>query len=55
MRHERGQSAVEFLVVTLCVALGLLTPWMDGRSPADLLLSALAEFAASLVAWLKVL
>jgi hypothetical protein len=55
MRHERGQSAVEFIVVTLCVALALLVPWMDGKSPADMLLVALAEFAASQTAWLKIL
>lgn len=55
MRHERGQSAVEFLVVTACVALGLLTPWVDGKSPADLLLSALAELAIAQLAWLKIL
>lgn len=55
MRHELGQTAVEFIVVTIFVALGLLLPWLDGRSPADLLLAALAEFAAAQVRWLKVL
>jgi len=55
MSHEQGQTAAEFLVVTSLVALGLLAPWLDGRSPADLLLTALAEFAGSQVRWLKVL
>lgn len=55
MRHECGQSAIEFLVVSACVALGLLLPWMDGRSPAEWLLGALADLAAAHIAWLKVI
>lgn len=55
MHHEHGQSVIEFLVVTVFVALGLLAPWLDGRSPAELLLSAFAELATSQVAWIKII
>lgn len=46
---------VEVAVVTLVVTLALCTPWMDGESPAELLLGSLAALTGSFIDWLKVI
>lgn len=55
MRHDSGQSIVEFILVTTFVALALILPWLDGQSPAELLLASLATLAATRVDWLKLI
>jgi hypothetical protein len=46
---------VEVAVITLLLTLALCSPWVDGRSPASLLLSTIASLSAAHVDWLKVL
>lgn len=55
MRHDSGQSLLEFILVTTLVALALAVPWLDGQSPAELLLASLASLAAAHVDWLKLI
>lgn len=55
MRRESGQAMVEVAVITLLLTLALCSPWVDGRSPASLLLSTIASLSAAHVDWLKVL
>jgi hypothetical protein len=45
---------VEVVVVTLLLTLAMCSPWVDGRSPAGLLLDSLAEISAAWMDWLKV-
>jgi hypothetical protein len=46
---------VEVVVVTLAMVVALCTPWVDGRSPVGLLLSALGAWSGSYIDWLKVI
>lgn len=45
---------VEIVVVTVIMVVALCTPWLDGRSPVGLLLSALGALSGSYIDWLKV-
>jgi hypothetical protein len=45
---------VEVVVVTVAMLVALCTPWLDGRSPVGLLLSALGALSGSYIDWLKV-
>lgn len=53
-RRDLGQAMVEVVVVTLAMVVALCTPWVDGRSPVGLLLSALGALSGSYIDWLKV-
>ena len=55
VRRERGQTLLEAVVVTVVMVLALCTPWLDGLSPVDLLLSSLGGLTGSYVDWLKVI
>lgn len=55
VRRERGQTLLEAIVVTVTMVLALCTPWIDGLSPVDLLLSSLGSLTGSYVDWLKVI
>lgn len=48
---EVGQAAVEFIVITLLVGLVLISPWMNGLSPAEHLLEAFTRLGSSLQVW----
>lgn len=54
MRHDSGQMLSEVAVVTLFVTLALCTPWLDGDSPAEMLLASIAALTGSYIDWLKV-
>lgn len=58
MRAERGaqtgQASVEFVVIATALAAALLLPWADGLSPAEWLLGAVLDAAASAPTWLAV-
>jgi hypothetical protein len=41
--RQKGQAAVEFLVVSAALAAALFVPYLNGRSVAGLLLHALME------------
>ena len=49
---ERGQTMVEFVILTLVVGLVLVIPWIDGRSPAELLEQAIVGRTNSVKVWL---
>lgn len=53
-RRELGQAMVEVVVVTVAMVVALCSPWVDGRSPVGLLLSALGALSGSYIDWLKV-
>lgn len=59
MRTERvrqsGQAGVEFTVVASALVAALCLPWTGGISPAEWLLGAVLEAAATVPAWLAVL
>jgi hypothetical protein len=46
---------IEVVVVTVIMVLALCTPWIDGLSPVDLLLTALGSLTSAYVDWLKVI
>ena len=46
---------VEVVVVTLIVTLAICTPWLNGESPAELLLDSLVALTGSFIDWLKVI
>jgi hypothetical protein len=54
-RCELGQATVEVVVVTVAMVVALCSPWVDGRSPVGLLLSALGALSGSYIDWLKVI
>ncbi len=54
VRRDLGQVMVEVVVVTVAMLVALCTPWLDGRSPVGLLLSALGALSGSYIDWLKV-
>ncbi len=54
VRRDGGQVMVEIVVVTVIMVVALCTPWLDGRSPVGLLLSALGALSGSYIDWLKV-
>lgn len=50
--YRRGQAMVEFVMLALIAVLALSLPWLDGRSPADLLQQAIVGGATSINSWL---
>ncbi len=54
-RRHGGQAMIEVVVVTVIMVLALCTPWIDGLSPVDLLLTALGSLTSAYVDWLKVI
>ncbi|MFO1427981.1 MAG: hypothetical protein U1F11_13615 [Steroidobacteraceae bacterium] len=58
MQHAqrvRGQAMVEALVVIVLVSAALLLPWLDGESPAVLLLRAMLAVSRGYATWLALL
>lgn len=53
--HQRGQVATEVTVVAAALAAALLLPWVDGESPAALLLGTLLALARGFESWLYLL
>jgi hypothetical protein len=52
---QAGQAMTETLVATLAIAAALLAPWLDGESPAALLLGAVVGVSSSFQGWLALL
>ena len=52
---QRGQAATEMAVVSAVLAAALLLPWLDGASPAELLLGAFVGIARAYEFWLYLL
>ena len=50
-----GQAMTETLLATLAIAAALLSPWLDGESPAGLLLGSLAGVSRAFQQWLFLL
>ncbi len=44
LTHQRGQAMIEYVLVTLLVCLVLFTPFAGGRSVAEQLALAIANF-----------
>jgi hypothetical protein len=53
--RQRGQAATEVAVVAAVLAAALLLPWLEGESPAALLLGTLLALARSFESWLYLL
>jgi hypothetical protein len=54
-RRQRGQAATEVVVVSVSLAAALLLPWLEGESPAALLLGTLLALARAFETWLYLL
>lgn len=54
-RLQRGQAATEMALVSVVLAAALLLPWLEGESPAALLLGAVLGIARAFEAWLYLL
>jgi hypothetical protein len=50
-RHA-GQAATETLVAALAIAAALCVPWLDGESPASLLLGVLIGASRAFQHWI---
>ena len=50
-RRLGGQAVTEALVAALAIAAALCLPWLDGESPAGLLLGALVGAARAFQHW----
>lgn len=50
-----GQVMTEALLVSLALAAALLLPWLEGQSPAALLLGTVLGLSRSFQAWLLLL
>ncbi len=53
--RQYGQAMTETLLVSLAIAAALLVPWLEGESPAALLLGAVVGVSRSFQAWLFLL
>lgn len=51
----RGQAMTEMLVVVTALTTALLAPWIDGESPASLLLGAFLGLSRAFTHWLALL
>ena len=51
-RRLAGQAVTEALVAALAIAAALCLPWLDGESPAGLLLGALVGASRAFQHWI---
>lgn len=54
-RRQAGQATTEMVVVSVVLAAALLLPWLEGESPAALLLGAFVGIARAFEFWLYLL
>lgn len=52
---QQGQAMTEMLVAAVALAAALLLPWLEGESPANLLLGAVVGVSRSFQSWLHLL
>jgi hypothetical protein len=52
-RRAAGQASTEAAVLILVLGSALLLPWVDGASPAELLLRAFVGASQTFIFWLS--